>query len=116
MKSPFPRDDYDVIVWDGALGHFGKDTTHLMLKKIQNSLKATGIFAGSESLGLEGHDHLQFFNSLEDLYNIFKPYFKFIALKSRSYKIGNDFLRNEAYWRCSNDLKRIDESDWKYLR
>ena len=32
VKSPFPRDDYDVIVWDGALGHFGKDTTHLMLK------------------------------------------------------------------------------------
>lgn len=39
------------------------------LTKIKNSLTDDGIFVGSESLGrVEGkHDHLQFFDELEDL-------------------------------------------------
>lgn len=113
VTGPFPRKDYDVIIWEGAIGHFAKETTHIMLKKIQDSLKVTGIFTGSESLGMEGHDHLQFFSSLDELHLLFKPYFKFIALKSLQYNIDGDFLRTEAYWRCSNDLKSIENSSWK---
>lgn len=43
------------------MGNFEVHTTHVMLAKIEVSLVEDGMFAGSESLGFEGHDHLQFF-------------------------------------------------------
>ena len=119
VNEPFPGSDYDVIVWDGALGHFAADTTHQMLEKIKNSLGSEGIFVGSESLGLEGSDHLQFFHSLDDLHALFAPYFKYIELRAIDYRAGRGpaaFMRNEGYWRCSNDRKRMDESSWTSYR
>jgi hypothetical protein len=46
-----------------------------MSKKIKKHLKPDGIFAGSESLGVEGHDHPQYFINPESLSYLFKPYF-----------------------------------------
>lgn len=114
VTEPFPAEEYDVIVWDGALGHFSPDTTHHMLQKIADHLAPGGIFVGSESLGLEGSDHLQFFHSLEDLHALFKPYFKYTELRSVNYKIGaDDFLRQEGFWRCANDPKRLQDCRWQ---
>jgi SAM-dependent methyltransferase len=97
VKDPFPRGHYDVIVWDGALGHFSADTTHQVLEKIA---KAGDLFVGSESLGHEGSDHLQFFETLDDLARLFKPYFKHVYMKKAEYSATVE--RVEAYWRCSN--------------
>ena len=114
VHEAFPSNTYDVIVWDGALGHFSPETTDHMLQKIYQSLAPHGVFVGSESLGVEGSDHLQFFDSLEDLYVIFKTYFRYIELRQEAYKIGHgEFVRKEAYWRCSNDPRRLRETHWQ---
>lgn len=113
--DPFPGNSYDVIVWDGAIGHFASETVKTMLDKIKGALKRDGIFVGSESLGLEGLDHLQFFSSIEKLSMLFKPYFKHVAVKSVKYEIPGNFMREEGFWRCSDSLHRITDSDWKYF-
>lgn len=105
VKNPFPFKDYDIIVWDGAIGHFFPETTDKMLKKISECLSQNGIFVGSESLGkLEGVDHLQFWDNLPELRNTLKKHFKYVYLKELDYPIGpyKDFIRKEAYWRCAN--------------
>ena len=116
VNAPFPSDKFDVIAWDGALGHFAKETTDLVLAKIQSALKTNGVFFGSESLGFEGSDHLQFFNSLDDLHALFKPHFKFVQLRAVDYTTGqgnSSFVRQEAYWRCANEEKRLRECNWQ---
>jgi SAM-dependent methyltransferase len=117
VKDPFPGDAYNVIVWDGALGHFSADTTAHMLRKIRQALHPEGVFVGSESLGIEGSDHLQFFHSLDDLYQTFKAHFKHIELRSVCYKIGTnrELYRNEAYWRCANSPGRLRDCHWQYF-
>jgi SAM-dependent methyltransferase len=113
VDEPFPRKSYSCVVWDGAIGHFPAKTIELMLAKIRDAIGDTGIFVGSESLGLEGHDHLQFFHNLDELGALFGRYFKFVKLKEESYTIGaRSFVRREAYWRCSNDRSRIDADSW----
>lgn len=116
VNEPFPSEKYDVIVWDGALGHFAKETTDRVLTKIQAALKTDGVFVGSESLGFEGSDHLQFFHSLDDLHALFKPFFRFIELRSVDYRTGqgkSSFVRQEGFWRCANEEKRLLECSWK---
>ncbi len=114
VNEPFPAEKYDVIVWDGALGHFAPETTHRMLEKIAAHLAPDGIFVGSESLGVEGTDHLQFFHTLTDLEALFKPYFKHVESRAVEYKIGPDsFLRQEGFWRCANDSGRLQQSRWQ---
>ena len=116
VANPFPQDKYDVIVWDGAIGHFSHNVTNLMLEKIRTSLTESGVFVGSEALGEEGHDHLQFFSTVQDLGAIFQPYFKFVQLRSVDYKLRNsDFVRREAYWRCTNDPSRLQDAGWVLL-
>jgi SAM-dependent methyltransferase len=116
VNQPFPSEKYDVVVWDGAIGHFAKETTDRVLEKIQGALKPGGVFVGSESLGFEGSDHLQFFNSLDDFHTLFKPYFRFVELRSVEYRTGqgkSSFVRQEGYWRCANEETRLRECSWK---
>lgn len=113
IASPFPRTDYNVIVWDGAIAHFAGDTIQTMLLKIKKGLKQGGVFVGSEALGLDAGDHLQVFPSLEKLSLLFRPHFRHVALKSVKYEIPGNLIREEAYWRCSDSLEKI--TDWKYF-
>ncbi len=115
VQSPFPRERYNVVIWDGALGHFPPETTALMMQKIRNVLTPDGIFVGSESLGHEGGDHLQYFETLEELAKSFTPHFEVVAMKEHAYRIGRkgEFLRREAYWRCSASAKRFDAQKWR---
>ena len=114
VDVPFPNNQYDVIAWDGAIGHFDPSTTGKMMEKIRLSLSTEGVFVGSESLSnKEGHDHLQFFESLQSFADLFKKYFKHVYLKEIQYPIGvGDFIRREAYWRCSNSEKRLFDKQW----
>ncbi len=116
VARAFPQAVYDVIVWDGALGHFSKDVTDQMFTKIAQCLAEDGIFVGSESLGQEGHDHLQFFASLEDLYQLLSPHFPNVELTKSTYTINQSSTRMEAYWRCSLDEKRLQDLHWKQFR
>ena len=118
VNTPFPSDNYNVVVWDGAMGHFAADTTHVMLAKIVRVLDEDGIFAGSESLGFEGHDHLQFFESIQDLDKLFSQHFAYRAYRVIEYDtpFSPGMLRQEAYWRCSATSLRMNESGWTVLQ
>ncbi len=115
VQSPFPDNIYDIVVWDGAIGHFSPHDCEKVLRKISDVLSPDGVFAGSESLGKEegGYDHLQFF-SLNDLYLLFKPHFRHIQIRATNYRSGwyGNFNRREAYWRCSNNPARLSAAEW----
>jgi SAM-dependent methyltransferase len=113
VHQPFPRDSYDLIVWDGALGHFAPDTTSRMLDKIRAALAPGGAFVGSESLGHEGHDHLQFFASLDDLGALLGAHFPFVELRFVEYEIGAGAMRTEAFWRCAIEPERLTNAHWR---
>jgi SAM-dependent methyltransferase len=109
VNESFPRSPYDVVVWDGAIGHFAKPDTVTMLQKIKQAMNAEGVFTGSESLGHEGHDHMQFFESLDDVAALLKPFWKHVQLREVTYPINRGtFLRREGFWRCSDDHRRLD--------
>jgi SAM-dependent methyltransferase len=112
-SEPWPRERYDVVIWDGALGHFEAARSRVMLEKIARAIGDTGVFAGSESLGREGSDHLQFFDSLDDLRRILKPHFKHVALRAERYPLEGGFVRWEAYWRCTQDPARAAGWNWE---
>lgn len=115
VERPFPSERYQVIAWDGAIGHFPAHTTDRMLEKIAAALPADGVFCGSESLGREeGHDHLQFFDTVEDLRRRLRPFFRHVQAKELRYWIGRGrhFLRKEVYWRCANSAQRLDTAAW----
>lgn len=112
--QPFPRKNYDVVVWDGALAHFPKESTEEVLRKISQSLSKDGVFVGSESLGREGGDHLQEFLALDEMGALFKPYFKYVELRSMEFRnIHGGGIRREGYWRCSNEYERLLDCHWK---
>ena len=46
VAKDFPEREYNVIVWDGAIGHFSPKTLETMLQKIKAALSQDGIFAG----------------------------------------------------------------------
>jgi SAM-dependent methyltransferase len=111
VNDAFPNPPYDVVIWDGAIGHFAPNETEHMLLKIRDSLTEDGIFVGSESLGAEGHDHLQFFNSPDDLRSLLGNHFPYIDLRRMRYSSGSG-VRDEAYWRCSLRPGRLEEVAW----
>ena len=114
VVQPFPAKQYDVAVWDGAIGHFAATTTKAMLEKIILALASDGIFSGSESLGHEGHDHLQFFQGVEDLDALFGKHFAYRAYRVIEYDTGfaPGLIRREVFWRCSANSTRIERSGW----
>jgi SAM-dependent methyltransferase len=116
VAEPFPRQEYDVIVWDGALGHFAPDTTSVMFSKIHDALAPEGVFVGSESLGPEGIDHLQFFETLDDLRQTLEARFAHVHLRESSYELGDGTVRREGYWRCGDSPVRLDAASWRPAR
>jgi SAM-dependent methyltransferase len=114
VNDPFPSPAYDTVIWDGALGHFAPDTTAGLFAKIKSALGAGGAFAGSECLGRDGDDHLQIFETLEDLGALFRPFWRHVLVREVAYPIGvgGNFMRREAYWRCSDDRARLDAAAW----
>ena len=114
-SQPFPSNQYDVIVWDGALGHFDAASTSLMLMKVVSGMKPDGLFVGSESLGLEGTDHLQHWDTLGELGDLFEQYFRYVELQERSFVVGRQgqtLVRREAYWRCAMVQSRLRDLLW----
>jgi SAM-dependent methyltransferase len=113
VAQPFPRAEYDVVVWDGALGHFAPETTALMLDKIARVLKPGGVFVGSESLGFEGDDHLQWFQDVGRLRAVFGDHFQHVELRDMRYVILAGRERHEAFWRCAASDERLRQLDWR---
>jgi SAM-dependent methyltransferase len=116
VDQPFPRERYDAVVWDGALGHFSPETTHRVLAKIRDALAPGGVFVGSETLGDEGHDHLQFFASTDDLGDLLGQHFAHVQVRAHRIPLKEEVERTEAYWRCANDPERLEQVAWSSFR
>jgi len=116
VAEAFPQSQYGVVVWNGALGHFSTDDTAVVMKKVSLALGSRGVFVGSESLGLEGHDHLQFFPDEAAVQGLFLPYFQYVATRTVSYPIGRHrgFLRQEVFWRCANERESLTRDGWHW--
>jgi 2-polyprenyl-3-methyl-5-hydroxy-6-metoxy-1,4-benzoquinol methylase len=108
----FPREQYDVIVFDGAIGHFDPATTASVLDKVAGALAPDGVFTGSESLGREGTDHLRFFETLDDLSELLLEHFSVVAVRESAYRTSTGLERREAYWRCAHTRVPIDTAGW----
>lgn len=100
VRRDLPTQEYDVVVMDGVLGHVSAADSDMLLEKIKRALSKEGVFVGSESLGHEGHDHLQFFDSPADLEQMLKRHFRSVDTKSSTYDISSKITRKEAYWVC----------------
>jgi SAM-dependent methyltransferase len=115
VSEPFPKPPYDVIAWDGAIGHFAPETIDLMLNKIAGALAPAGVFVGSEALGrLPDADHLQMFESRRELAFVLHRYFSIVRMREISYPVRK-VVRREAYWRCSTaeGRSRLDRCEWE---
>ena len=117
LKEPFPQKKYDVIVLDGSLGHFSESDAEHLLEKISAAMNESSIFVGSESIGKDADDHLQVFESSSDFYKLFSPLFKYVECRQFKYRVGikGSHLRNEAYWRCSNNKITLETNHWEKL-
>jgi ubiquinone/menaquinone biosynthesis C-methylase UbiE len=116
VTEPFPSDAYDAVIWNGAIGHFSEADTAIVLRKIRACLGSTGVFVGSESLGLEGHDHHQYFVDEAAVQRLFTPYFRYVATRVVNYTIGaqRNFARREVFWRCSDSRKSLSRDAWSW--
>ena len=112
VTEAFPGERYDLVVWDGAIGHFPRETTDTMLAKIVAALAPDGVFAGSESLGVEGHDHLQYFASKDALVELLRPWFRYVDIRALQYVLPGGLVRHEAYLRCAQEPTRLDAASW----
>ena len=98
--------------WRAGSLRAGRDPGRLA--KIRSALSPAGVFVGSESLGEEGHDHLQFFDGLEALRGVLADEFGTIQLNQMDYEIQGGLLRHEGYWRCAvDDSDRITAAAWR---
>ena len=116
VTESFPADVYDAVIWNGAIGHFSEADTAIVLQKIRACLAPAGVFAGSESLGMEGHDHFQFFSDEAAVQRLFSPYFRYVTTRTVSYTIGQQrsFARREVFWRCSDSRDSLMRDAWSW--
>ncbi len=114
VRDDFPAHRYDVIIWDGALGHFAPQTSAFVLEKIRDALRPGGVFVGSEALGFDGDDHLQFFGNISEIASLMRGTFKFVQLREIRYRFPeSERHRTEAFWRCAVRSERLASSAWQ---
>lgn len=116
VTQPFPDTGYDVVVWDGGIAHFAKETNEAMIAKIKAHLKPDGVFCGSETLGFDGsEDHLQRWDTVEEVAAMLKPHFKHVDVLATDYfyNLAKTARRGEFYWRCADSLRSLDSAAWK---
>jgi SAM-dependent methyltransferase len=102
LNQKLPRENYDVVVMDGVLGHLSKSDSEILFKKITDLIGKDGVFVGSESLGHDGADHLQFFDRIESLQELLGMSFSTVETKVSEYTLSRTHKRTEAYWSCRN--------------
>jgi len=113
INNDFPNSDYDVVVWDGAIGHFHQKDAEKILIKIKNVIGERGILVGSEVLEPEERkswDHYMTFCEPSNMRNFLKMVFPHVIVKEipsirRRYR--------EVYFRCGNNLERLKGYQWQ---
>ncbi len=104
VRDSFPRSSYDVICLNGALDHFTKPDSEMLLRKIKKHLNKEGVLVGYQELAIRQPDLEDpiCFATIDDLAQFFAACFKFWS------SIVTDTLRREnAYFRCSDHEIKI---------
>lgn len=104
VTDSFPRPRYDVVCWDGALGHFDADQIERLLAKIAASLGDDGTLCGSEAIeGIEdmSWDHKIALKSAENLRAILARHFPCVRLLERPEPTPT------VYFRCARSEQRL---------
>jgi len=78
-----------------ALGHVSAGDGAALLTKISAALSDDGVFCGSESIGTEGHDQLQFFDDVESLRTLLSRYFPVVHIKEVAYVISYEITEEQ---------------------
>lgn len=107
-----PRREYDVIIWDGAIGHFSRSDADKMLERIAKHLAFSGRFCGSEALGRDGADHLQIFQNESEIGGLLNNYFPVVRTRIVAFTSPNGTQRTEVLWRCARDPAALEGLGW----
>jgi SAM-dependent methyltransferase len=118
IKQEFPNESYDVVVFDGSIGHFTEDEIATIMSRIHQVLGEGGILVGAEALepvGKKGSgssywDHYRGFPELVDLKDFLNPFFTCVLVKEIPAIRGR---YREAYFRCGHDLERLRGYSWQ---
>lgn len=105
VNQDFPGSQYDVVCWDGALGHFSREEIATVMAKIKEALGPSGVLTGYEEIEEEEQiswDHKIALNSIDNLRVLLCQYFPFVGILE-TYSPG----RHNAYFRCSYDRVRL---------
>ena len=123
VKQDFPKESYDVVVWDGAIGHFTEAEVATIMSKIQRVLGERGILVGSEALEPverksreSSHressywDHYLAFFEAVDLKHFLEAFLPHVLVKEIPPIRGR---YREVYFRCGYDLERLRGYPWQ---
>ena len=113
VKQDFPNQSYDVVVFDGSIGHFTEAEISTIMPKIQRVLAGRGILVGSEELGSveqKSWDHDLTFPEPVDLKHFLEPFFLYVLVREIPPIRGR---YREAYFRCGYDLEGLRGQLWQ---
>lgn len=110
LKDPFPKNRYDVVVFNAAFGTFDDRLVSDLFQRSAKALEPVGVFAGSRALA-EDTTRPDTLESLEALSRALGQHFRHVFTREIKYWIvGRE--RREILWRCSNDLSRLEIPIW----
>lgn len=113
VKDAFPHNAYDVVIWDGAIGHFSEAGVAAVMAKARQVLKPGGVLAGSEALeqpATKTWDHELAFPELGDLGRFLRRFFPAVALKEIPPVRGR---YREALFRCALTREALAVCEWQ---
>jgi 2-polyprenyl-3-methyl-5-hydroxy-6-metoxy-1,4-benzoquinol methylase len=99
VRDDFPRNEYDVITWDGSIEHFSAEQIQVVLKKCVEALRTSrGILCGytiiTHNAGQSGHSSE--FGSAAELKQLLKEFFPFVGTVETKYP-----QRHNIYFRAA---------------
>jgi len=104
VRDAFSQDRYDVVCWDGALGHFAAEDIDLVLSKIARAVGDNGVLTGFEEIespDTQSWDHKVALTTSDDLRALLGRFFKHVHM------LTVDHPRRLAYFRCAQDESRL---------
>ncbi|MBU1626637.1 class I SAM-dependent methyltransferase, partial [bacterium] len=105
VSDSFPADNYDIVTWDGAIGHFSKDEIQVIMSKIRDVLGQSGTLTGYEVIETKENkswDHKIALTSVGNLKRLLNQYFPYVGI-FETFSPG----RHNVYFRCSLDVNRL---------
>ncbi len=104
LEEDFPAARYDVVVWDGSLGHFRAEQIERLLPKIALAIGDHGVLSGSEDVETvesKSWDHLIALETPQRAHQLLAEHFPCVRLLVRGHP------EPCVYFRCGHDPSRL---------